>query len=302
MTTEMDQCEEAAKWFDLNPDRHLLDANFEGYKLSLDTFPQYKLDLTDQYALDTYHYGNDDVKNENHNQKMLLFQHLKLIGLQNLLIVNQFNDSNVYYFDAKFRLVKVNYKSSGTSKAIYPTNLQLNLATSSLNRVNVTMKFISATKAIVFDGYETIYMFEVVDMDATEKWTEVFSFPTKNLEKFGIACILKDAVLLESGQLHLLFMNVQTVANEDKRASYAFDTLINWLMFEEDRSINIWNLKRVRRLNCSKSVPDYVALETNGQSVYIAGPGYIKYEYDSVKSVQLPKVEELKVGGDLMPR
>lgn len=279
METNEIETKENTKWFDLNPDRSLLDPNFEGYKLSLDGFSQYKLDLTNNHHLDTYNYTED----ESSNQKMLLFQHLKLIGLQNLIVVNQFDDSNIYYFDSKFQLVKIVYKE-GSTRAVIPTTLQLSdLSLSNSNRVNVTMKFISVNTAVIFDGYETIYICEhVQDSSSTEKWTISFQFPTRNLEKFGIACILKDALLINN-TLHLLFMNVQQKSSE---VSYSFDTLINWLSFEKNAESSLWSLRRVRRLNCLTSVPDYVALETNGQSIYIAGPNFIRFEFDSVNPVK----------------
>lgn len=276
MEQDQIEAEENAKWFDLNPNRSLLDPNFEGYKLSLNAFSQYKLDLTDKYQLDTYNYTDD----ENSTQKMLLYQHLKLVGLQNLIVVNQFDDSNIYYFDSKFRLVKIVYKDT-SSRAIIPTSLHLaDLSISNSNRVNVTMKFISLNTAVIFDGYETIYICDhVQDSSNTENWAINFKFPTKNIQKFGIASILKDALLIDGSKLHLLFMNVQ---QKNSETNYAFDTLINWLSFEKDAETSVWNLKRVRRLNCFSSVPDYVALETNGQSVYVAGPNYIRFEFDSV--------------------
>lgn len=48
--------EKKSEWFDLHPNRNLLDANFEGYKLSLEPFFQYKLDLSNDSQLDTYNY------------------------------------------------------------------------------------------------------------------------------------------------------------------------------------------------------------------------------------------------------
>lgn len=279
--------EEHAKWFDLNLDRDLLDPNFNGYKLSLDTFPQYKLDLG-QHDLDTYNLSDTETSNAEHH-KMLLFQHLKLIGLQNLIVVNQFNDANVYYFDSKFRLVRVAYQGTET-RSVIPTSLQLNLSGCNTNRVNVTMKFVNANTAAVFDGYETIYLFS--SSASTDQWTELFRFSTKNLEKFGVACILKDAILLENNQLHLLFMNVQE-KTEDNQTTGSFDTLINWLMFEPS-SDDVWSMKRLRRLNCANSVPDYVALETNGASVFLAGVDTIRYEFDSVQPVKPLAIKQTK--------
>ena len=273
-----------AKWFDLVPDRNLLDSNFEGYKLCLEPFANYKINLTDEFKLDTYNFIEDD----NSTQRFFLFQHLKLIGLQNLIVVNQFNDANIYYFDSKFRLIKIVYNtahSMSTSRNIWATNLQLDdLVYSKTNRVNVTMKFIDIRTAVIFDGYETLYICQIDENSPVEaeNWNIMFKYSTSGLEKFGLASILKDALLVDSNQLHLLFMNVQ---EKNESCSYKFETLVNWLSFERTTGGCIWNLNRVRRLNCFNSVPDYLSLETNGQSVFVAGPSFIKYEYDSVKPV-----------------
>ena len=74
--------EEEAKWFDLKLNRDLLDSKFEGYKLSLDTFAHYKLDMNNDLTLNTYNY----VESGPSKQKFFLYQHLKLFGMQNLLM------------------------------------------------------------------------------------------------------------------------------------------------------------------------------------------------------------------------
>ena len=86
---QVDQVENTGKddevkenWFDLALDRNLLDPNFEGYKLSLDTFVHYKLEMANDAKLDTYNY----VESGESTQKFYLYQHLKLFALQNLLM------------------------------------------------------------------------------------------------------------------------------------------------------------------------------------------------------------------------
>lgn len=73
--------EKSVQWFDLKLDRNLLDASFEGYKLSLDPFVQYKLKADKDLVLDTYNY----VESGESRNRVFLYQHLKLFGLQNLL-------------------------------------------------------------------------------------------------------------------------------------------------------------------------------------------------------------------------
>ncbi len=76
---------EEEKWFDLKLNRDLLDPNFEGYKLSLDTFAHYKLDMNNDLTLNTFNYVESGSSTST-QQKFFLYQHLKLHGMQNLIM------------------------------------------------------------------------------------------------------------------------------------------------------------------------------------------------------------------------
>jgi len=147
----------SVRWFDLNLDRKLLDSSFEGYKLSLEPFAQYKLEMNNQLELDTYnfveHNKQDSIDESNSEHKVFVYQHLKLYGLQNLLIVNQFKDSNVYYFDSDHRLIQISYNSN---RSLVPTNLKLS-GCSQTDRVNPTMRFINENTSVIFDGFQKLY-------------------------------------------------------------------------------------------------------------------------------------------------
>ena len=81
MESSTSQQENNCKWVDLVLDRKLLDSSFEGYKLSLDSFVQYKLELKNELKLDTHTFLESETK-----QKCFLYQHLKLYGLQNFIM------------------------------------------------------------------------------------------------------------------------------------------------------------------------------------------------------------------------
>ena len=274
----------AVKWLDLVPDRRLLDSNFEGFKLSLDPFVHYKLDLKDDQQLDTQNF----IENDSNRQKFFLYQHLKLFGLQNLLIVNNFDDSNLYYFDQKLRLQKLVYKKPKILpvRAVVLTNFSLENIDPEIERANITMKFVNSNTAVIFDGKNTVYICQIDQTKKTEdpfvqeKWNIAFKFTYDNIDK----AVIKDAVLVED-QLDILLMSVQ----ESKEPESKLETIITWLMFKKTN--DTWSFKRSRGLNCFNSVPEYLALETSGQSIFITGPGSIKFIYDSEKVVSLSKVE-----------
>ncbi len=266
----------AANWFDLKLDRQLLDSSFEGYKLSLEVFDHYKLDLTDQLQLDTYNFieNNATDKSEPVRHKVYAYQHLKLFGLQNHLIINHFNDSNIYYFDIQHRLVKINYKPN---RSINITNLKLSNV-NQVNRVNPTMRFFTEKSAVVFDGFNKLNILEELN---EENWITLFDWIVdENIQ----ASLIKDVVLFEN-QLHVLLMNVEEINNK-------FQTFINWFSFEINN--NGWCFKRLRKIDCFSYVPDYVCLETNGASIYIVGPSLIKFSYDSDKPVIIQSSEAQK--------
>jgi len=64
-----------------------------------------------------------------------------------------------------------------------------------------------------------------------------------------------------------------------------FETMINWLSFETTTAPNSFEFRRTRRINCFNTVPEYLSLETNGQSIYLTGPNLIKFVYDSQRPV-----------------
>ena len=239
-----------AKWFDLYPNRSLMDASFEGYKLTLDSFPQYKLPLTtDAHLLDTYNF----IESSDSKLKYLLFQHLKLFGFENLLIVNQFRDSDVYYFDASGRLVRIIYvdglSPTNTIRGIEPTNLKLPTVNST-ERTSISMKFVRADLAVVFDGFMSLH---VCECKSGQDWRVAFSWNAD-----ARAGVLKDAVLVD-GQLHVVIVYIDEVKDEKK--ANKFETIVCWIQFESVAGETAeWTWKRTRKLNSYNSVPDFIGL------------------------------------------
>lgn len=266
------------QWFDLIVDKRLMDYNFEGYKLSLNSFANYKLDLDESIKPDTYNYVNSDES----KQKVLIFQHLKLFSFQNLLITNHYDNSNIYYFDQNGRLVKLLYNSPLLTRipCVVPTSLQLRTNNvRNLERANLSMKFTSESTAIVYDGYDTILFCTILNKSQNplevENWHIEHEWQASSDHKC-YASDLRDARQIGS-KTDVLLVNVheQMVENQQK-----FDTLINWLTFEQGV------LKRHRQLNCANTIPDFVELEETGECVLIAGENFIKITYDSDRPIQ----------------
>ena len=122
------------------------------------------------------------------------------------------------------------------------------------------MRFFQESKAVIFDGYNNLFICENVDKIAPEEdqlrpenWEIQFKWQTSNNEN---TCILKDVVLFENN-LHVMLVYVQEITTGSR--ANKFDTLVNWLTFELNE--NQWSLKRTRKMNCYSSVPEYLSIK-----------------------------------------
>ena len=263
---------DAERWFDLMPRRELLDANFDGYKLSLEPFAHYTLDLGGAHKLNTRTFTDSSSSSSSSSSKIILYQHLKLFGMQNLLVVDPSDDARLYYFDEQRRLVRIVYRASEANmpdvRALVPTSLSLDDGEDLAPR----MLFVSATRALVHDGHASLYLCErrattttTTASNEAEDWSIVSKWRDTQLDRLG--CILKDAVLAnDNATLHVLLANVNepnaSSSTSSSTTTTKFETCFYLLTFDvSQQQAAFCSLQRTRTLNCYQSVPDYVALE-----------------------------------------
>ena len=197
----------------------------------------------------------------------------------------------MYYFDNASRLIKIVYATPKLIpvRSLVSTTFTLpstNSISNHTERTNPTMKFVSEYRAIIFDGFDKLYLVEIdqtqmaktEDPLVSEKWNILFTWETNSEDKC-YASLLKDAILFENVKCHMLLASINQI-NTNK-----YELLIHWLELTQNDGDKSWSLTRRRTINCYESVPEYLALETNGQSVYIAAPSFVEFVYDSAKSI-----------------
>jgi hypothetical protein len=151
-------------------------------------------------------------------------------------------------------------------------------------RANITMRFVSETHAIIFDGYSTLYVIQLDQSVKTEdplvkeNWSILYKWTAKDTDKC-YSSILKDAILHEN-KYHAMLANVLETKDGEK---VKYETMVHWV--EITSNSGSLNATRIRRINCYDTVPEYLAFETNGQSVFLAGPASSKFVYDSEKKI-----------------
>lgn len=172
--------------------------------------------------------------------------------------MNQFKDSDVYYLDENFRLIKIVYIDNGSvPRSAVETSLRLPVNSETKDRTHVSMRFVRHNLAVFYDGQSSLYLCEIADRSseqAQEEWRIVFTWTAPKNES---TAVLKDAVLFENS-LHVMLVYIDEVV--DGKSANKFETIISWLQFDYQNDLAQIGLKRTRKINSYSFVPDYISL------------------------------------------
>lgn len=240
-----------ANLIQLNPNRLLLDSNFNGYKLSLREIPTKKC------------YFNNKVDRVllNSNQYSLLYA--KLFGLHNHLIPDEFDENgSVYFIDEDWNVNKV-YFESLSDELCNPIKVwQIPKSRERLcGDYNVSMKFISADLVVICDGTGLLYILQTGYRDNDDKFIPSFSAEVAGPNE---AFVLLDAVInpqTNNSELHFLLLSIK---QENSNAQYM--SLLHWITLTLENGI--WSQTAIKQLR-TKGAVQYAAIERSCENVYV---------------------------------
>ncbi|CAG9862120.1 unnamed protein product [Phyllotreta striolata] len=262
---------------ELNPNRLLLDPNFDGYKLSLQDIPKKRKELTnsvDRVLLNTHQYS---------------LLHANLYGLHNHLVGDPYDDStsdSVYYIDSELNICKL-YVDPFNDEIIEPIEL-LRLPRNrdrTTGDYNVSLKFVSSDLAVAGDGTGWFYIIDTGSRNDDDNFSICFSDEVAGQDE---PFLLLDAVLKGNVELHVLALSLK---QEDKNERYY--NVVHWITFSKEQ--DSWGqtaLRRVRNNGCIK----YCYLEKNCDSIYIVSDENSVFTLNSdVPIVDTPSKVEAKI-------
>ncbi|KAJ8978119.1 hypothetical protein NQ317_014174 [Molorchus minor] len=249
---------------ELNPNRLLLDSNFDGYKLSLQEIPNRKLEHTkpiDRILLTS-------------SQYTLL--HAKIYGLHNHLIGDPFDDNgSVYFIDTDWNICKT-YLDPFTDEFVQPITIwQIpKNNTRKIGDYNVTLRFVNKDLAVVADGTGFMYILNTDSRNDDNIFTSVFSDMVIGQNE-GFLIVDTVCRLVESQkELHILLMNIKQDDLDER-----FFTILHWISFSmtSDRS---WQQEAIRQLKVSGNI-QYAALERDCAAIYVVSDSGCKFTLNS---------------------
>ncbi|CAG9833927.1 unnamed protein product [Diabrotica balteata] len=256
---------------ELNPNRQLLDSNFDGYKLSLTEIPKKKRDLSiavDRVLLDT-------------NQYSLL--HANLYGFHNHLTADPYDEtSSVYFVDKELSICKV-YVDPFNEELIDP--IKLLTLPRKRERIsgdyNVSLRFASPTIAVISDGIENLYIVNTGSRNDDDAFNICFS---DEVTDSGQSFVLVDAIVMtnkdSNEELHVLALSLKRETEQER-----YFSLLHWITFTKVQ--DVWGQTAIKQVK-SKGCVQYAFIEKNCEAIYVASDDECKFTLNS----DFPIIEE----------
>ncbi|XP_050357410.1 nudC domain-containing protein 1 [Nymphalis io] len=263
---------------DLRPDRHLLNHEFEGYKLNLQTLSHFGLDLpspVDKLYPDEVQYS---------------FVHAKLFALHNHLIFDFWDHQYNYYYNDNLQQVRNvtfdNINNTFQSAVVYDVPAHVERKS---GHFNLSLTFPSNNLAVVSDGTGYIHIVETGTRNrpASDKqtWQTLYSTLALGEDKYFT---IVDTRMEENDNVELLHCLLQSVEQSEKH----FDSVLSWITFENyDKTWKQSTLREVR----GKGIIHYAALETSCTALYVASDNLFKFTVDSEKDIIKHKEEPRQI-------
>lgn len=232
------------KKLDLNPSTHLLNPNFDGYKLCLAEVSKIKKSLS--VPPDRVYVREDQYS----------FLHVQLFGLHNHLIQDPWNKSSAYFIDKDFVVQCVRYNDNKLNiNAVF----QCTEFRRKMGNYNFTLIFVSEKYCLLSNGAGSLSLLDTNDRYADIKWKCIYS--NSNPLDVQTDFFLQDARIEFDGNthfIHCLLLHIEKNENQNQCE-------IDWICLKKQLD-KTWNIHQLRKYK-SKSIPNYCVLETESDTI-----------------------------------
>lgn len=239
------------KLVELRRNPQLINANFDGYKLSLKPIPklEYKLPI-----------GPDQSSRTNDQYSL---HHVQLFGMQNHLVSDPWERHSVYFVDLNWTIQNVKY-NTGTGELIpAAARHELDKWDRNYGDFNVTLRFVSEKYCVLSNGCGQIRILNTGDRYRGVQWQCVHTgdaFADDPERKFIIADARFESI---DGKSVITAIVISIEQTESK-----FENCLDLIKIYEQPAG--WSVELVGQLR-GKSLPVYCELEPKSKSILVAG-------------------------------
>lgn len=245
------------KLLDLKPNQRLLDATFDGYKLSLEPISKLKFPL----AIPPHKIFPSDEQYSS--------LHAQLFGLQNHLVRDPWATNTTYFVDANRNVQCIKYNEQNGKLDPLTSVYRLRQGDRSSNDYNSSFVFVSEKYCLLTDGLGVIQVIDTGDRFNKAEWKSVHSEAgLDGSHRFYI----EDArleIANETKLIYCILLHVEYVEN-------SFETFLNLVQLKQELT-GAWvktNLKEIRL----KNLPTYCSLEPRSSAIVLCTDRAVKLD------------------------
>lgn len=236
------------KVLDLKPNQNLLDASFDGYKLSLETISKIKTPL---------HIPPHRILPSDEQYSSL---HAQLFGLQNHLVRDPWASNIVYFADAGRYIQCIKYNEQTAKLDPLSAVYRLRECSRSSSDYNISFKFVSEKHCVLTDGQGVLHIIDTGDRVNKREWKSVYSgIALSESQQFSV----EDArfeIINETRTIHCILLHIAYVDR-------SFVALLNLVKLTQEQN-GLWSKTKVREI-ILKNLPTYCSLEPKSLAVVL---------------------------------
>lgn len=259
---------------DFRPSHLLLNPNFDGYKLSLESVPILKTELS---AAPRRTLTSDD---------QYTFLHAKLFSLHNHLVVDPWLEYSCYFIDENWTIQNVRYDTATGKLSSVKAVHKVPKPNLSRGDYNVRLVFVSEKFCIFSDGCGGLKLFNTGDRYRVDEWKTAFS---DTMLDDSIPFVVQDArweIINSIHQIHCLLLSVQQKNNSTDEK---FEVVLDWMKINKDSQSKGWTKTHVRQLRGS-ALPEYCVLEPKCSGILLSADRKFEFAIDNENPIEVPSV------------
>lgn len=264
---------------DLRPDRQLLDHNFEGYKLNLQSLPHHSYDLESR------------VERLYPDEEQCSYPHAELFLLHNHLVLDFWDYSFNYYYIDNNRIVRhISFESTSNtfhSRVVYDVPITVEQKS---GHFNPCLSFPSSQLAVISDGTGYLHILNTGPRNrsvCSPTWEAVNTYLVLGDDKYFE---IVDSRLQEKSDTLVLHCLLKSIEHNYVH----YKTVLSWIAYSyKDGAWIQTSLKKME----GKGILHYAALETKCGALYIASDNGFELTEDSEKPELLQDID-----GGYVPR
>lgn len=236
------------KLLDLKPNQKLLDATFDGYKLSLEPISKIKFPLIVQ--------PHKIFPSEEQYSSL----HAQLFGLQNHLVRDPWSINTTYFADANRNIQCIKYNEQTAKLDPLSTVYRLRQCNRSSIDYNISFTFVSEKYCILTDGLGVLHVIDTGDRPNKSEWKSVYSdIGLEGSSRFYV----EDArleIANETKTIYCVLLHIEYVEN-------SFETFLNLIQLKQEQNGG-WCKTDLKEIKL-KNLPTYCSLEPRSSAIVL---------------------------------